>query len=359
MQLRRSVLFALMIILFIYFQIHSCSGDNALTPTPPDEIPSVLCNASDIFFVDMEHGWVTGQYGTMIRTSDGGKEWEPVQLDQVDISSISFLDTDKGWLVGKGGKIFRSEDGGITWERRLFPGTPGDDDLFQIVFSTDNIGFIQGYHGVFVTDTGGDDWENNWLPIVEAKGAWSMSMIDEKTGFLLGSKWNDSDPELLYRTDTGGKVWSPVEGSRTSVLRSILTIEFIDEETGWAGGGIIMNTMDGGDSWVLQLEEATVREFCFLDNQYGYAVGGLTILKTTDGGDTWMDITPDDNRFVDLRGICFIDCQTGWVVGRGREETVGDRTYKYSIVMKTGDGGDTWVLREFAYEITGILLTDQ
>ncbi|MBN2184401.1 MAG: hypothetical protein JW746_03645 [Candidatus Krumholzibacteriota bacterium] len=359
MQLRRSVLLALLIILFVYFEIHSCSRENSLAPEPPPSIPSLLLNATDIFFLNKDCGWVCGQSGTMIMTVDGGESWDAVDIGDVNLSSISFIDPNIGWVVGRYGSIYKSTDRGATWSRQLFYGVPEDDDLFQVVFRSEQDGFIQGFHGVFVSNTGGADWENYWLAVEPSRGAWSMSMIDDKNGYLLGSHWTDADPELLYRTYDGGFSWSEVEGSEASILTSILEIEFIDCETGWAGGGTIMKTVDGGKTWEMQLEETTVREFSFLDSDTGFAAGGETILRTTDGGCTWIDITPDDERIADLRAVQFIDKLTGWVVGRGREELVGEDYYKFSIVMKTVDGGDSWTLTRFGYDLGPLGQTEE
>ncbi len=354
MQLRRSFLLALLIVLIVYFEIHSCSRERALTPEPPEEIPSLLLNATDIFFLNKDCGWVCGQNGTLIMTSDGGEEWSAVRVGDIDLSSVTFIDPANGWIVGRGGNIFKSTDGGATWTKQSFYGVPEDDDLFQVEFRGEQDGFIQGFHGVFVSKTGGDEWENYWLTVEPSRGAWSMSMIDSENGYLLGSHWIDSDPQLLHRTHDGGFTWYGVEGSEASVLPSILDIEFVDCQTGWAGGGVIMKTVDGGMNWETQLEETTVREFCFLDSNTGFAVGGEMILRTADGGGSWIDITPDDERVADLRGVQFLDKLNGWVVGRGREELIGDEYYKFSVVMKTVDGGDSWTVTQFGYALGSV-----
>lgn len=341
-----------MLICFIYFEIHSCSDDSTIAPEPPVEIPNLLCNATDVFFLDADRGWIAGEQGTLLVTENGGIEWTAVKVEDMCIRSVTFLDGSNGWIAGSDSRIFKSVDGGYNWDRQLFPLLAEADDIFDVKFFDSSKGFVLGYEGVFVTDNGGSNWENNWLPIVSARGAWNMSMLDEERGFLLGSRWADADPMMLYRTDDGGQTWCGVEGSYASILRSILTISFLDDDRGWAGGGVIMSTLDGGTTWQVQLESATVREFDFSDEMNGYAVGGRSILKTTDGGTQWIDIAPMDERIVDLRGICFLDSNRGWVVGRGLQEPMGGKICGYSVVLSTVDGGDNWSISEFGYDVT-------
>jgi len=353
MQLRRNVLFVLLIIAFIYFEIHSCSEDALIAPDNEVTIASnIMCDATEVYFTDSDFGWVVGSHGTIIYTSDGGDEWNGTMIDDVDLSDIYFLDRECGWTVGKGGSLYKSLDGGSTWERIQFTGEPQDDDLSKIKFMNESLGFVLGYHGVFRTDDGGVFWQNNWLPVVPYRGAWGMSLVNGDTAFLLGSFWTKPDPELIYVTRDGGNSWSGVAGTESSILSSILTIEFVDENTGWAGGGIIMKTTDGGMTWTTQVGEATVREFFFFSDQYGFAVGGDRILRTADGGNAWINVTPDDDSVVDLRGCHFHDESTGWVVGRGLDEEIEGVNYKHSIVLKTTDGGESWSIEHFKFDCT-------
>lgn len=354
MQLRRSVLIALLVIAFIIFETHSCSRDSSVAPDPPLEIKSELLGANDIYFTDADHGWVVGRMGTAVVTEDGGYTWTPVQIDALDIRGVYFTDTQKGWVVGREGKFYASNDGGYTWERQIFTGYPQMDDLFEVRFVNATEGFILGYHGVFVTDDGGGDWVNNWLPIVEYRGAWSMTVLDDNNAYLMGSKWTDSDPELLYATDNGGLTWSAVPGSNASILRGIVTIEFHDKQTGWAGGGAVMKTGDGGRTWSTQMETATIREFFIHDAMSVIGVGKGSILRTTDGGTTWTEVAPEDDRIVDLRAVHFVDAMNGWIAGSGREELIDGRSISYTVVLRTKDGGATWKVREFSYETTDL-----
>jgi photosystem II stability/assembly factor-like uncharacterized protein len=277
-----------------------------------------------------------------------------VTIDDLDVRGVHFSDPLNGWAVGREGKLYASTDGGHSWERQIFTGYPQLDDLFEVRFVNDTAGFILGYHGVFVTEDGGNDWVNNWLPIVEYRGAWSMTVVDEDCAFLMGSRWTDSDPELLYVTEDGGARWDAVPGSNASVLRGIVTIEFHDRQTGWAGGGTVMKTEDGGRTWTTQVETSTVREFFIHDGLNVVGVGKSSILLTDDGGATWTDVSPVDERISDLRAVHFTDRSNGWAAGTGREEMVEGRMISYTVVLRTDDGGLTWSIREFAYETTGL-----
>jgi len=353
MQLRRSILLALCIVLFIYFEIHSCSSDRITAPKPKPLAESIICSASDVFFHNGDFGCVAGALGTLILTADGGRTWKGSVIDAGNLNDVQFIDRSSGWIVGKDMAILNTIDGGATWTLLSLPGFPIGEDFYKLAFFSRSFGYVLGYHGVYRTDDDGQSWVNNWLPGVPYRGAWDMSFADERTGYLLGSRYTDPDPSILYRTTDGGATWSPVQGSKATTLRTVLAISFLDEMTGWAGGGVIMKTTDGGESWQTQVAAATVREFHFLSKQYGFAVGGKTILRTKDGGDTWENITPPDDRIKDLRSVYFLNENDGWVAGRAADEEVGETLLKHSILLQTKDGGATWTIRDFPYECNG------
>jgi|WetSurMetagenome_2_1015567.scaffolds.fasta_scaffold04748_6 photosystem II stability/assembly factor-like uncharacterized protein len=354
MQLRRSILLAICIILFVYFEIHSCSKDEIAAPKPAAPVESIICGATDVYFQDSDFGCVAGALGTLIVTADGGKSWKGTVIDEGSLNDLQFTDRSNGWVVGKDGTVYRTVDGGGEWTKISASGLPVDEDFFKISFFGGDLGYLLGYGGVYRTDDGGGSWVNNWLPIVPYRGAWDMSFVDDRTGYLLGSRYTDPDPPILYRTTNGAASWTSVAGSKASVLRTVLAICFVDGMTGWAGGGVIMKTADGGESWTTQVPIATVREFYFLSKMYGFAAGGKTILRTKNGGETWENVTPNDDRIKDLRSVYFLDANNGWVAGRGADEQVGDSYLKHSILLRTSDGGATWTLRDFAYDFTAL-----
>ena len=83
---------------------------------------------------------------------------------------------------------------------------------------------------------------------------------------------------------------------------------------------------------------AEFNDVSIIDNENAYAVGnnGAVMKKTQD---KWKEInlavTPQIKQTEwDFRGICFVDSQTGWIVGNNDEQQ--------GIVLKTEDGGENW-----------------
>lgn len=63
---------------------------------------------SDIFFVDLLHGWVTGEAGNVYKTIDGGQTWTPETTGlTLDLNAIHMVDASTGWIVGDEGTILR------------------------------------------------------------------------------------------------------------------------------------------------------------------------------------------------------------------------------------------------------------
>lgn len=113
---------------------------------------------------------------------------------------------------------------------------------------------------------------------------------------------------------------------------------FINATHGWAvgqnktglGGGIILNTKDGGDSWQLQLYESShmFRSIDTLDDQTIWITGTGGLVYSTDGGSTWNESTVISNQ-AGLGGVKFVNKTLGLT------STMND-------VYKTTNGGLTW-----------------
>lgn len=69
-----------------------------------------------IHLVDNQNGWVVGDYGVIIHTSDGGNWNGQINPDvqQRSLNDVFFLNQSEGWAVGSGGAILHTTDGSTT-----------------------------------------------------------------------------------------------------------------------------------------------------------------------------------------------------------------------------------------------------
>src|SRR5213075_2321621 len=67
-------------------------------------------------FVDANTGTVVGEYGTIVRTTDGGNSWT-IQASGTTqtLWAVSFTDANHGTAVGEAGIIVGTTDGGDHW----------------------------------------------------------------------------------------------------------------------------------------------------------------------------------------------------------------------------------------------------
>src|SRR5206468_7281589 len=134
-------------------------------------------------FVDANTGTVVGEYGTIVRTTDGGNSWT-IQASGTTqtLWAVSFTDANHGTAVGEAGTIVGTTDGGDHWV------TQPSGTTFQlrgVSFSDVNNGAAVGDSGTILRTTDGG---NSWIPQSSGTGntLFGVSFIDTNTGTAVG-----------------------------------------------------------------------------------------------------------------------------------------------------------------------------
>jgi photosystem II stability/assembly factor-like uncharacterized protein len=71
-------------------------------------------------FVDAQHGFAVGEFGTVISSQDGGDSWEvlpPIPNEFYPMAMV-FSDAETGWVGGLNGAIWGTVDGAQSWQRQ-------------------------------------------------------------------------------------------------------------------------------------------------------------------------------------------------------------------------------------------------
>ena len=251
-----------------------------------------------ISFVNPQEGWAAGVRGTIVHTADGGKTWgvQPSGIEQ-DIHDIFFLDAHYGWAVGESGTVLHTDDGGKHWKRQREP----EDRYFNDVFFVDRkTGWIVGEFGTILHSAdGGATWQPQECP--ELAALVKNAEWDRPLPALYGTYFPDKDrgwivgmDGVIIRTENGGKTWSLVKPVSEKPLYSIV----MHGAKGWAVGneGVYVMTENGGDTWSVKDQALKtkfwLRAVSFGDDKRGLIVGAQgTIALTDDGGFSWKLIS--------------------------------------------------------------------
>lgn len=106
----------------------------------------------DIHFIDDQFGFIVGNFGTILKTTNGGSDWKEVEKGGNVISSnqnmtaIHFFNNSLGFVVGRSGLFWRTDNGGEDWKE--VAGIP-DIDL-KDVFIYEEKGYAVGANGQLI-----------------------------------------------------------------------------------------------------------------------------------------------------------------------------------------------------------------
>jgi photosystem II stability/assembly factor-like uncharacterized protein len=271
-----------------------------------------------VTFTDALHGWVSGDNGTIFKTTDGGLNWVSVQTQYSEsLFAASFFDHQSGWLAGEGEAVLFTNNGGRNWSD-FRPGSTGARDIYSF-FSLDiNRIFTAGSPGrwIYTSDNSGLTWERSAvLPVSADCTIRSLHFTDPSTGFFTacGSVWSSRD---------GGKTWIQLN-PETTTDAGILHIAMINSQYGYI-------LSESGSSTRIQRVEIHNQTITFsrtsdpgqytslsvLDEHKAWAAArGGKLYQTADGGESWTPLDTGTNE--DLTDISVLESGRLWVVGKG------------------------------------------
>ena len=293
----------------------SATNNNSYRNNPSYKIKSdwktikspVSNTLNSVAFNDDNVGFACGDQGTVIRSTDGGKEWI-ILKDSSDNNfyDVAFNNIKTCYVVGDNGTIIYSTDEGKNWEEI---NTGVNETLFRIYFlSNKSTGFIIGGKGtVLKTTDGGSSW--NALNVPTNNLLYNVSFSNSSNGIIVG--WNG----VILKTTDGGDSWNKLANFTSQYLRDV---DFINNNVGFivGGGGNIFRTNNAGASWN-KINTGTISglyNIMFINNSQGIVLSNRgEILTTNNSGKSWK-ITSSGN-YASLSGIAETPSHKIFIVG--------------------------------------------
>ncbi|MDY6863882.1 MAG: YCF48-related protein [Thermodesulfobacteriota bacterium] len=202
-----------------------------------------------VFFLDKSKGFVVGSEGTILRTENGGASWRQVPLDWIgllpetllergtttlNLYDIFFIDKVRGWAVGDFGTVIYTSDGGDNWEVLqigLFP------HFFTVYFRNGLEGLAAGQNGLFLrTEDGGRHWKN--VSMLTKESLYRIH-ISGDYGVIVG------DHGSVFQSNNSGETWTKVNLNMNPPLPWFVDAFIIPSKSNgkvvFIGKGIIKN----------------------------------------------------------------------------------------------------------------------
>ncbi len=318
---------------------------------------------------------VLGYAGKILRTQDSGFTWELIDsgTDHA-LFSIDFADDNPqvGWITGQEGLALKTTDGGASWKPQQTGAWMGEDCrddgyrgrneekchqayLFAVSVVDETTVMAIGDRSTMVISTdGGQSWEattvksasqienadEEFAIVFEDPVLYDLKFFDAKTGFIVGEFGK------IFKTTDGGKSWAEKQGSLMGGdifdildLPTFFDIDF-DGDTGVVAGldGRIAVSSDGGETWKFSPNNVDQ----YIDPMYSAEIqpNGIRWVVGSSGqvvtaGPTGAFARGSLGSAISswLRRIVFLDDKHGWVVGG------------FGLIMNTDDGGKTWYRR--------------
>ncbi len=267
--------------------------------------------------------------------------WHQIEKPtQNNLDAVQFLDSTTGWVAGDSGLILHTTNGGTTWFRQ---NSKLNTQIHDLVFLNKNLGwglslkYIAQPYGTYVlkTTNGGQNWDTT---LFSGDNAFfnKIYWLDSLEGFLGGFAGT------LLKTTNGGLSWYQAYIDSGIVSRlPILNFAFYNHNYGFACGGfvdfsgVIWKTTDNGETWnSVSVSADPVHDLHFFDSTRVIGVGGdfeygTGYVRTTDAGGHWN----------------FISLQTYGIGLTAAFRTTGEAWVPLGIgndIIFTSDSGKTW-----------------
>jgi photosystem II stability/assembly factor-like uncharacterized protein len=285
--------------------------------------------------------WASGTQGTVIKTIDGGKNWQVFQVpqaDTLDFRDIEAIDSNTAYILSAGqpARLYKTQDGGANWEL-LYENSHPSAFFDGLAFWDEKKGFamsdpVEGEFLIIKTEDG-QNWKEiagNKIPdALEGEGGYAASGTNVAVSSG-GTAWfvTGGPKARIFHSNDWAESWNVYITPVHSELpySGIYSVAFKDKDFGIAVGGTFAHpdtavnnaaiTTDGGKTWQLLSEKgpggyrSCVAHLPFTDQ------GWITVSRA--GGDISLDNGKSWKKFTDEAYYSFSIApqgKTGWASG--------------------------------------------
>lgn len=284
------------------------------------EIP-VRTTLLDIAFTDTtpSHGWIVGDKGTFLETSDSGITWQERVIAGSNpdyfLTSVSFNGSE-GWIAGQPKVLLHTEDEGFNWTQILLSSKLPGEPLSVTALGPNQAELVTNVGAIYRTEDGGRNWR---AQVEDAIGVVkNLSRNPENGDYLAVS----SRGSYYYLYTPESQAWKPFQRESS---RRIQNMGFGPHGIAWKlnqGAEITLSQDIATGEWERTLRPGLALSFGYLgaayqdDNNLWVVGGGATVIHSPNGGQTWEQAQKLGNIPANFYVIKFSDPSKGFILGQ-------------------------------------------
>jgi len=317
-----------LIISFVTLYLHvpySIYVDNVRSPWEPITAPTYPeTGVKDIEFANSTHGWIGGENGLIMATTDGGSSWYSQNSGiNTTIRTIDFFGPQVGIAIdGQYGGILITQNGGNNWtilERAKYPHPEfgwSNAHLWDAKMCNNEAAWLLGNYGSFFY-VNISSHNVTFVSYLEMS-LFRLAMVNFTHGWAVGGGGT------IVHTKDG---WQTFEDQSFETSKSFYGVFFWNHNKGWVVGtdNTILATSNGGKRWEVQYKRpftlwggVLMADIVFITEHKGWAVGSYGIHATDNGGECWMNL---GSKTWGPSKIAFVNKTHGWAVSSRKERS--------------------------------------
>jgi photosystem II stability/assembly factor-like uncharacterized protein len=242
-----------------------------------------------------------------------------------NVNNVNVISDNSYAGVGNFGTFIRTNDGGSTWLVKHFVNTL-NTSFMSVIFSSSTDGFICSSNGhILKTVNSGNNWVAQISGVSTPLNA--IYFTNGSNGYAVGVSG------VILRTTNSGSNWIKITTDTSVVLN---TVFFSSQNTGYIGSsnGILLKTTNAGVNWSSAYENhSLIKKLFFVSDLTGFLCGNSVIKKTVNGGTVWDSIAP-----YNCNSVFFINSNTGYFTSsyyKVYKTTNGGNTFT-SLTLNSG-----------------------
>ena len=266
----------------------------------------VSTNLNAIQMLNETTGYICGNNGVILKTTNGGKNWtRQTSGTSANLNDILFLDHNVGYAVGANGTFLKTTNGGTNW-----------NSIYTLSGSNINGIFVESASEIWLMCSNG---------LFRYNGTTTVTPTARTSAHYAICKPNENT--LAIGAYTNGIIYTTNKTNYYSIAPYPSSSQFYGIAT-WPGTNLAIACSRGGElqranfsafptqMTLLSTVTNDLKDITFASSNTVYSVGNAgTIIKSTDQGDFWLNISPTSINTSNLEAVSFPSEENGWVVG--------------------------------------------